>query len=92
AVKLFNILDFDMVFMDIFMPEMDGYEATKLIKLSKKYKDHKVPIIAVSASAFDEDIQNAKAAGIDEFLAKPIETAKLRELLVKYAPNHTEAN
>lgn len=92
AVKLFNILDFDMVFMDIFMPEMDGYEATKLIKSSEKYKHHKVPIIAVSASAFDEDIQNAKAAGIDEFLAKPIETAKLRELLVKYAPKHTEAN
>ncbi len=86
AVKLFNILDFDMVFMDIFMPEMDGYEATKLIKESKKYAERNVPIIAVSASAFEEDIKAAKKAGIDDFLAKPIETKKLKELLVKYAP------
>ncbi|MFH4965226.1 response regulator [Gaetbulibacter sp. M235] len=91
AVKLFNILDFDMVFMDIFMPEMDGYEATKLIKASHKYKEHKIPIIAVSASAFEEDIKNAKKAGIDDFLAKPIETEKLKELLVKYAPNSIES-
>jgi two-component system, sensor histidine kinase len=90
AVKLFNILDFDMVFMDIFMPEMDGYEATKLIKASEKYKENKIPIIAVSASAFEEDIENAKKAGIDDFLAKPIESEKLKELLVKYAPKSIE--
>ncbi|HEY5687497.1 MAG TPA: response regulator [Yeosuana sp.] len=92
AVKLFNILDFDMVFMDIFMPEMDGYEATKLIKASEKYVKHKIPIIAVSASAFEEDIQNAQKAGIDDFLAKPIESDKLKELLIKYAPKDTGAN
>ena len=92
AVKLFNILDFDMVFMDIFMPEMDGYEATKLIKSSEKYKANKVPIIAVSASAFDEDIENAKKAGIDDFLAKPIDTDKLGALLVKYSPKGISAN
>jgi len=90
AVKLFNILDFDMVFMDIFMPEMDGYEATKLIKASDKYKEHKIPIIAVSASAFEEDIKNAKNAGIDDFLAKPIESEKLKGLLNKYTPNSIE--
>ncbi len=86
AVKLYNILDFDMVFMDIFMPEMDGYEATKIIKQSKKYKDQNIPIIAVSASAFQEDIETAKTAGIDDFLAKPIETKKLKDLLIKYSP------
>ena len=91
AVKLFNILDFDMVFMDIFMPEMDGYEATKLIKASEKYTKNKIPIIAVSASAFEEDIQNAKKAGIDDFLAKPIESDKLKELLIKYAPKYKSA-
>ena len=92
AVKLFKILDFDMVFMDIFMPEMDGYEATKLIKHTKKYSEHHIPIIAVSASAFAEDIENAKKAGIDDFLAKPIETQKLKELLVKYTPRNTNFN
>jgi len=49
-----------------------------------------VPIIAVSASAFEEDIKNAKKAGIDDFLAKPIESDKLKDLLVKYAPNNIE--
>jgi two-component system, sensor histidine kinase len=86
AVKLFDVLDFDMVFMDIYMPEMTGYEATKLIKESKKYAENNVPIIAVSASAFEEDINNAKLVGIDDFLAKPIEVEKLKALLVKYAP------
>lgn len=86
AVKLFDVLDFDMVFMDIYMPEMTGYEATKLIKESKKYAENNIPIIAVSASAFEEDIANAKLVGIDDFLAKPIEVDKLKDLLVKYAP------
>ncbi|MFG6685908.1 ATP-binding protein [Mariniflexile sp. HNIBRBA6329] len=85
AVELYKILDFDMVFMDIYMPDMDGYEATKAIKETKKYADCNTPIIAVSASAFEVDIANAKLAGIDEFLAKPLEVAKLKELLIKYA-------
>ncbi len=85
AVDLYKILDFDMVFMDIYMPDLDGYQATEKIKKTRKYAKHKTPIIAVSANAFDEDIENAKLAGIDDFLAKPIEVEKLKELLVKYA-------
>ncbi|MBP0905331.1 ATP-binding protein [Mariniflexile gromovii] len=85
AVDLYKILDFDMIFMDIYMPDMDGYEATKAIKATEKYSDLKTPIIAVSASAFEEDILNAKLAGIDEFLPKPIEVAQLKELLIKYS-------
>tara|TARA_R110002050_G_scaffold24083_3_gene64298 strand:+ start:65760 stop:67181 length:1422 start_codon:yes stop_codon:yes gene_type:complete len=85
AVELYKILDFDMIFMDIYMPDMDGYQATKAIKNTEKYKNNNTPIIAVSASAFEEDITNAKLAGIDEFLAKPIEVVKLKDLLVKYA-------
>lgn len=85
AVELYKILDFDMIFMDIYMPDMDGYQATKAIKNTEKYKNTNTPIIAVSASAFEEDITNAKLAGIDEFLAKPIEVVKLKDLLVKYA-------
>lgn len=85
AVELYKILDFDMVFMDIYMPDMDGYQATKAIKETEKYKESNTPIIAVSASAFEEDITNAKEAGINEFLAKPIESSELKELLIKYA-------
>ncbi|WP_165876195.1 ATP-binding protein [Mariniflexile fucanivorans] len=85
AVELYKILDFDMIFMDIYMPDMDGYEATKAIKKTEKYSHYNIPIIAVSASAFEEDIINAKFAGIDDFLAKPLEVAKLKELLIKYS-------
>lgn len=86
AVNLYNVLDFDMIFMDIYMPEMDGYEATKLIKATSKYAKHNIPIIAVSASAFEKDIERAKASGVDHFLSKPIEKDKLKDLLSKYSP------
>lgn len=85
AVQLYKILDFDMIFMDIYMPDMDGYQATKFIRETDKFAIKTTPIIAVSASAFDEDIQKAKLAGIDDFLAKPIEVPKLKALLVKYS-------
>ncbi|SFZ91817.1 Signal transduction histidine kinase [Flaviramulus basaltis] len=85
ALQLYKILDFDMIFMDIYMPDMDGYEATKFIKETDKYALKTTPIIAVSASAFDEDIEKAKLSGIDDFLAKPIEVKKLKELLIKYS-------
>ena len=80
-----------MVFMDIYMPNMDGYQATKFIKETDKYTTYQTPIIAVSASAFEEDVENAKRAGIDDFLAKPIEVAKLKALLVKYSKTKTSA-
>lgn len=86
AVKLYNILDFDLIFMDIYMPEMDGYEATRTIKATDKYAKTKTPIIAVSASAFDADVDKAILSGVDDFLAKPIETNRLKELLTKYSP------
>lgn len=91
AVDLYKILDFDMIFMDIYMPDMDGYEATKLIKETEKYLINKTPIIGVSASAFEKDIEKAKLAGIDDFLAKPIEVEKLKNLLVKFSKANTTA-
>ena len=74
-----------MIFMDIYMPDMDGYEATKAIKDTEKYTINRTPIIAVSASAFEEDIESTKRAGIDEFLAKPIDVLKLKNILIKYS-------
>ncbi|TYA78644.1 response regulator [Seonamhaeicola marinus] len=85
AVELYKILDFDMVFMDIYMPDMDGYEATTQIQKTQKYLNVKTPIIGVSASAFKEDITNAELAGIKEFLSKPIEVEKLKQILIKYS-------
>ena len=91
AVELYKILDFDMIFMDIYMPDMDGYEATKFIKETDKYSSNKTPIIGVSASAFEKDIEKAKHAGIDDFLSKPIDVEKLKKLLVKFAKTRTSA-
>src|SRR5690606_38072734 len=88
AVKLYNILDFDLIFMDIYMPEMDGYEATRTIKATDKYVKTQTPIIAVSASAFDADIDKALLSGVDDFLAKPIKIERLKELLIKYSPQN----
>ncbi len=87
AIDLYKKKDFDMIFMDIYMPEMNGYDATKIIKKSDKYTQKAIPIIAVSASAFQEDIENARRSGVDAFLAKPIDNKKLKAVLQKYALN-----
>ncbi|MFH4968233.1 response regulator [Gaetbulibacter sp. M240] len=86
AVRHYENKDFDIIFMDIYMPDMNGYMATQAIKETAKYIKRNTPIVAVSASAFEEDIVNAKAAGIDDFIAKPIDVNRLKELLEKYAP------
>ena len=90
AVNLYKVINYDMIFMDIYMPKINGYEATKIIKNSDKYAKNKIPIVAVSASAFEEDIEKAKAAGVDEFLAKPIDNEKLKSVLKKYALKNEE--
>ena len=68
AVEMVKNGQFDLVLMDIKMPVMDGLEATKQIK----QLDRDLPIIAVTANAFDSDRQLAFDAGCDDFLAKPI--------------------
>ena len=72
---------FDAILMDIQMPEMNGYEATKKIReLSDKSKSS-TPIIAMTANAFEEDKKNAFAAGMNAHVAKPIDEANLRDVL-----------
>jgi len=66
--------------MDIRMPEMNGLDATRIIK----EVNHEVPIIALSAYAFDENIREAKAAGCDDFLAKPFRVEDLIEMVHRY--------
>jgi CheY-like chemotaxis protein len=70
----------DLILMDIRMPEMDGLDATRIIK----EVNHEVPIIALSAYAFDENIREAKAAGCDEFMAKPFRVEDLIEICSRY--------
>ena len=70
----------DLVLMDIRMPDMNGLDATRIIKEVR----HDLPIIALSAYAFDENIKEAKAAGCDDFMPKPFRVEDLIEKLQKY--------
>ena len=70
----------DLILMDIRMPGMDGLDATRIIK----EVNSNIPIIALSAYAFEENIREAKAAGCDDFLAKPFRVEDLIEIIKKY--------
>lgn len=70
----------DLILMDVMMPIMDGYEATRQIRLNNK----KVPIIAMTANAFEEDVKEALAAGMNDHLAKPIRIEMLHSVMSKY--------
>lgn len=72
---------YDLVFMDIQMPVMNGYEAAGQIRSLKKDDMRELPIIAMTADAFSEDVQRAKKAGMDGHLAKPISIQQLKEVL-----------
>ena len=75
---------FDAIIMDIMMPKMDGYEACKTIR-QLQYPDAKtIPIIALSANAFEEDAKKSKDAGMNEHLTKPLDVNSLLKVLSKY--------
>lgn len=83
AVSLFNDKKPDLILMDIKMPNMDGLDATRIIReLSPD-----IPIIALSAYAYKQDTEEALAAGCNDFLAKPLSAAKLKQILNKWLKN-----
>ena len=75
---------YDLILMDVQMPIMDGYEATKRIRSMENPDVANIPILAMTANAFEEDRQNAIAAGMNEHLAKPIDIEKLVNTLTKF--------
>ncbi len=75
--------EFNAIFMDIQMPVMDGYQATKKIR-SLKTPASKIPIIALTANAFEEDKKNCFAVGMDAHIAKPVSSKKIIETLKKF--------
>ena len=72
---------YDLVLMDIQMPNMDGYQATKIIREFTDPKKAGIPIVAMTANAFAEDRQKAIEVGMDEHIAKPINIKVLFEVL-----------
>ncbi len=69
---------YDLILMDIQMPNMDGYQATQCIRHLNDKKKAEIPIIAMTANAFEEDKKRAFDAGMNKHIAKPIDIEKLR--------------
>lgn len=76
--------EIDVILMDVMMPVMDGLEATRYIRLSNKENARDIPIIAMTANAFTEDRRRVLEAGMNEHLAKPLESEVLIEMIAKY--------
>jgi signal transduction histidine kinase/ActR/RegA family two-component response regulator len=75
---------FDVILMDVMMPVLNGYEATKLIRASDHPEAKTIPIVAMTANAYDEDIKAALKAGMNDHVAKPIEIDRLFSVLNHY--------
>ena len=77
---------YDMVFMDCQMPEMDGFAATREIRRAEVTSGRHIPIIAMTANAMSGDRENCIAAGMDDYIAKPVTRQLLREALERWLP------
>ena len=74
---------YSAILMDMRMPEMDGLEATKVIRAFEREDAKQIPIIALTANAFEEDVQKSLQAGLNAHLSKPVEPEALYETLEK---------
>ncbi|MGD8512814.1 MAG: response regulator [Deltaproteobacteria bacterium] len=85
AVKALETDAYDLVLMDVQMPEMDGYEATGVIRdPQSKVQNHEVPIIAMTAHAMKGDRERCIEAGMDDYISKPIQVQKLAEVMERF--------
>lgn len=85
AVSLFQSFQPDMIFMDISMPEMDGRDAARAIRLLEAGHSH-VPIVALTAHAMDGDAEGILAAGIDRYMTKPLRKVAISQTLSQFCP------
>ena len=76
---------FNLVFMDVQMPEMDGFEATAAIREKEKTSGNHLPIIAMTAHAMVGDKERCLEAGMDDYITKPIRIEELSDLLKRYS-------
>lgn len=75
---------YDCILMDVQMPVMDGYDATRAIRASERPEGKSIPIIAMTANAFAEDVKSSLDAGMNAYLLKPIDMSKLEETVISF--------
>ncbi len=90
ALKLWQSGDYAILFTDLHMPEMDGYELTQAIRAAENGKSH-TRIIAFTANALKGEAEHCLAMGMDDYLSKPVQLAKLKAMLEKWLPLASEA-
>jgi CheY-like chemotaxis protein len=84
AVDLVQRSEFDVVLMDVQMPELDGFEATAVLRAAEAETAKRLPIIAVTAHAMEGDRQRCLAAGMDDYISKPIDPDKLEAAILRW--------
>ena len=84
ALEIMEQKSFDLVLMDVQMPEMDGFEATKCIRESGRWRD--LPIIAMTAHAMKGDRERCLEAGMDDYVTKPVKAKELQQMVDKWTP------
>jgi two-component system, sensor histidine kinase and response regulator len=81
--------NYDLVLMDCLMPGVDGFEATRRIRLHEEQAGHRIPIIALTANALPEDREACLAAGMDDFVSKPFTRQALHQALMRWLTPQT---
>ena len=91
TLELLEKEEFDLVLMDVQMPEMDGLETTASIRTKERGSEVHLPVIALTAHAMKGDEERCLAAGMDGYLSKPIRPQELDDILAKYMALRKEA-
>lgn len=92
AIELLSEKEYDLVFMDLQMPEIDGLQATQIIRdRFSDVRQHDIPILAMTAHAFEEDMNRCIEVGMNDFISKPISLEKMINILEKWIPNRLQS-
>ena len=92
AISASKEKQFDVIFMDCMMPEVDGYEATRAIRADCDNPNRETPIIALTANALAGDRENCLEAGMSDYLAKPLRPKDIQEILSKWTPQEEDSD
>ncbi len=90
VIDLLNKEHFDLILMDLHMPEMDGYTATSVIRKMDDQEKRTIPIIALTAAAIKGEKEKCIAAGMDDYISKPFETQDLIDMIYKHIGGHNK--